>query len=362
MHESKDSQGMLHEFVTANRDEIIARCRSKIALRPVPRPTDLELQYGVPLFLDQLAETLRLTLVPDSSIADTGAKHANELLDRGFTIAQVVHDYGGICQSITELADETSALITLREFQMLNLCLDDAIAGAVTEYGRLREHEGTERLGRLSHELRNLLNTSLLAFDVLKTGSVGVGGSTGAVLARSLGGLRNLLDRELAEVRLGAGILHRETVVVCDFIEDVEVAATMDANARGLEFSVSSVTRDITISADRQILTSVVGNLLQNAFKFTRSGSRVSLRAQATADRVRIEIEDQCGGLPAGKVEELFHPFEQMAADRTGLGLGLDISRRGARVNDGTIRVHNHAGVGCTFTVDLPRTFQTASA
>jgi signal transduction histidine kinase len=346
---------MLHKFVTANREEIIARCRAKIAMRPVPRPTDLELQHGVPLFLDQLADTLRLALGPNPAIGDSGAKHGNELLGRGFTIAQVVHDYGGICQTITELADETSAPITLREFQMLNLCLDNAIAGAVTEYGRLRAHEGTERLGRLSHELRNLLNTSLLAFDVLKTGSVGMDGSTGAVLTRSLGGLRNLLDRELAEVRLGAGILHRETVVVRDFIEDVEVAATMDANARGLEFSVTSVTREVTVFADRQILTSVVANLLQNAFKFTRSGSRVSLRAQATADRVRIDVEDKCGGLPLGKIDELFHPFEQKSADRTGLGLGLDICQRGVRVNDGEIHVLNQSGIGCIFTVDLPR-------
>ncbi len=346
---------MLHEFVTANREEIIARCRAKIAMRPVPCPTDLELQYGVPLFLDQLADTLRLALGPNSAISDSGAKHGSELLGRGFTIAQVVHDYGGICQTITELADEKSAVLTLREFKLLNLCLDDAIAGAVTEYGRLREHEGTERLGRLSHELRNLLNTSLLAFDVLKTGSVGVGGSTGAVLARSLGGLRNLLDRELAEVRLGAGILHRETVVVADFIEDVEVAATLDANVRGLQFSVTSITRDVTVYADRQILTSVLANLLQNAFKFTRSGTRVSLRVQATNDRVRIDVEDKCGGLPVEQIDKLFHPFEQKSADRTGLGLGLDICQRGARANDGEIHVVNQSGSGCIFTVELPR-------
>jgi signal transduction histidine kinase len=353
---------MLHEFVTANREEIIARCRAKIAMRPVPRPTDLELQHGVPLFLDQLADTLRRALAPNSAIGDSGAKHGNELLDRGFTIAQVVHDYGGICQTITELADEKSASITPREFQTLNLCLDNALAGAVTEYGRLREHEGTERLGRLSHELRNLLNTSLLAYDVLKTGTVGVGGNTGALLARSLGGLRNLLDRELAEVRLGAGILHRETVVVRNFIEDVEVAATMDANARGLEFSVTSVTRDVTVFADRQILTSVVSNLLQNAFKFTRSCSHVSLRARTTAERVLIDVEDQCGGLPVGKVDELFRPFQQQGSDRSGLGLGLDICQRGARANDGEIYVVNQSGIGCIFTVALPRQLSMPSA
>lgn len=347
---------MLHEFVTANRGEIIARCRGKIASRPAPRPTDVELDYGVPLFVDQLADTLRHALAPNPAIARSATKHGNELLNRGFTIAQVVHDYGGVCQAITELAVETAARITASEFQTLNLCLDNAIASAVTEYSRLREHEGTERLGRLAHELRNLLNVAVLSFEVLKTGRVGVGGSTGAVLARSLAGLQNLIDREFAVVRLDAGVHYRETVVVHDFIADAEVAPTIEANARGLRFSVTtSVAKDVAVHADRQILESVVSNLLGNAFKFTRAGGHVSLRTHATADRVLIEVEDQCGGLPPGKAEELFRPFEQRGLDRTGLGLGLAICHAGARVNGGEIHVLNQPGTGCVFTVDLPR-------
>jgi signal transduction histidine kinase len=346
---------MLHEFVTSNRATIIARCRAKIASRPAPRPTDVELEHGVPLFLDQLADSLRVALSPNPAIAQSAAKHGIELLNSGFTIAQVVNDYGGICQAITELAVETGASITSSEFQCLNLCLDLAIAEAVTEYAKLREHEGTERLGRLAHEQRNLLNTAVLSFEMLKTGTVGLGGSTAAVLARSLTGLRNLIDRELAEVRLGAGIHHRETVVVRDFIEDVEVASTMEANARGVRFAVTSLANDVMVHADRQILGSVVGNLLQNAFKFTKTSGQVSLRAHATANRVLIDIEDQCGGLPPGKAEDLFRPFEQRGTDRTGLGLGLAICHRGALANDGEIHVSNHPGVGCVFTVDLPR-------
>lgn len=346
---------MLHEFITANRTELIANCRARIASRPAPRPTDLELEHGVPLFLDQLADTLRLALRPNPEIGASSTRHGKELLNRGFTIAQVVHDYGGICQAITELAIERAAPITTSEFQTLNRCLDDAIAGAVTEYGRLREHEGTERLGRLAYELHILLSSALLSLDMLKTGSVGIGGSTGALLARSLAGLRNLIDREFAAVRLGAGVQYRQTVVVREFIEDVEASATLEANARGLQFAVTSVDKDVTVYADRQILTSVIGNLMNNAFKFTRPGTRVWLRAQATADRVIISVEDECGGLPQGKVEALFRPFEQRDADHTGLGLGLAICERGARMNDGEIHVLNRPGKGCTFTLELPR-------
>ena len=66
-------------------------------------------------------------------------------------------------------------------------------------------------------------------------------------------------------------------------------------------------------------------------------------------------MEDECGGLPPGKAEDLFRPFEQRGADKTGLGLGLSISMKGVRANGGEIRVRNLPGKGCTFTVDLPR-------
>lgn len=347
---------MLHDFITLNRAEIIARCRAKISSRPAPRATEVEVEFGVPLFLDQLTDALGLALGGKDAIHASGTKHGNELLRRGFTVAQVVQDYGGIVQAITELAGETAALITSEEFQTLHACLDQAIAGAVTEYGRMREHEGTERLGRLAHDLRNHLNSALLAYEMLKMGDVPITSSTGSVLGRSLSGLRNLIDRELAEVRMGAGIYHREPIVVFDLLEDVEVAATMEANVRGLEFSVVSVPKDVIISADRPILEAVIANLLQNAFKFTKPKSHVVLRTRATADRVLIEVEDQCGGLPPGKAEDLFRPFQQRATDRKGLGLGLEICARGVKVNDGLLHVRDEPGHGCVFTVDLPRT------
>ena len=346
---------MLHDFVRTNRAEIIARCRAKVSTRPVPCTTDVELEHGVPLFLDQLADSLLRAPGSHPAIATTAAAHAAGLLHDGFTIAQVVHNYGGICQTITEMAGESDLSITTIEFRTLNACLDDAIAGAVTEYSRVRDYQGTERLGHLAHELRNLLNSAVLSYDVLKSGTVGIGGSTGAVLGRSLVGLKNLVDRELAEVRLGAGIHHRETVVVREFLEDVGAAATLEANVRGVQFSVVSISDDVTVHVDRQILASVVANLLQNAFKFTRASGQVSLHAHATSERVLIDVSDQCGGLPPEKLTEMFGPFQQHGMDRTGLGLGLSVCDRGVRVNGGEIRVHNDPGSGCVFTVDLPR-------
>jgi signal transduction histidine kinase len=354
---------MLHEFIAVYREEIIRRCRAKVATRSVPPPTDVEIDHGVPVFLDQLVDALRLGLTSSPEIGRSAVKHGHDLLLQGFTVSQVVHDYGDVCQSITDLAVEMSAPISTDDFRTLNRCLDDAVASAVTQFGREQNQPAldgetareSERAGFLAHELRNLLNTAIVAFEVLKTGNVGVAGSTGSVLHRSLMGARALIGRSLAEVRLTQGIQNRDQFLVSEFIEELAPAATLEANTRGIGLTVIPVEEGVAIEADRQVLAAVVGNLLQNAFKFTRPRTTVTLRVGASAERVLIEIQDECGGLPEGNVNELFGPFEQRSADRTGLGLGLAFSRWGVEANNGRIYARNLPNRGCVFTLDLPR-------
>ena len=354
---------VLYEFIAVNRDEIIRRCRAKVATRSIPPPTEAEIDHGVPVFLDQLCDALRLGQATSPEIGRSAIKHGHDLLRQGFTVSQVVHDYGDVCQAVTELAVELNAPISTDDFRTLNRCLDDAIAGAVTEYGRERNQSGidgesargSERLGFFAHELRNLLNTALMAFEVLKTGNVGVAGSTGTVLHRTLIASHSLVTRSLAEVRLTQGIQNRERFPVAPFIGEIASASALDANARGLRLVVAPVDDALEIAADRQVLAAVVTNLLQNAFKFTRPGTSVTLRVGASPERVLIEVEDECGGLPNANVKELFRPFEQRSADRTGLGLGLAFSRWAVAANDGRIHTRNLPGCGCVFIVDLPR-------
>jgi len=354
---------MLHEFIALNRDEIIRRCREKVATRWVPPPIGADMDHGVPVFLEQLVDAMRLGLTSSPEIGRSAVQHGHALLLQGFTVSQVVHNYGDVCQAITELAVEMQAPISTEDFRTLNRCLDDAIAGAVTEYGRGRDQStldretarGSERLGFFAHELRNLTNTAIMAFEVLKTGNVGVVGSTGSVLHRSLTGIRTLIGRSLAEVRLTQGVQHPEPFLVSGFIEEIAPAATLDANARGVVLTLMPVEDGVAIEADRQVLAAVVGNVLQNAFKFTRSGSTVALSVRASAERVLIEIQDECDGLPDGDVNELFRPFERRSVDRTGLGLGLAFSRWGVEANNGRISARNLPERGCVFTIDLPR-------
>ena len=312
---------MLDEFVTRNREEIIRRCRAKVATRAVPPPTEAEIDHGVPLFLEQLVSALRSGGSSSPDIGRSAILHGHDLLRQGFTVSQVVHDYGDVCQSVTELAVEMNVPIGTDDFRTLNRCLDDAIAGAVTEYGRERNQStldgetarGTERLGYFAHELRNLLNTSLLAYEVLKSGKVGVAGNTGKVLHRSLIAARELIGRSLMEVRLTKSTQNRERFLVSKFVEELAPAAALVCHAQGIKLTVKPIEPGIWIEADRAVLSAVVGNILQNAFKFTRPHTTVTLRVGASADRVLLEVQDECGGLPGGDLTDDFAPSSSEA-------------------------------------------------
>jgi hypothetical protein len=205
---------MLHEFIAENRDEIVTRARNKWAARAGPRASHDEPNNAVPIFLRQIVETLRLSGRDDTAVGESASAHGGDQLKRGFTVGQVVHGYGDVCQVVTELAAERKAPITAEEFHIFNRCLDEAIARAVTEY--MHQHDltlseaGAEHLGTVAHELRNRLSGALLAFDILNKENVGVRGTTGALLGRSLIGLRDIVDLSFAETGLEVGAVKSE--------------------------------------------------------------------------------------------------------------------------------------------------------
>jgi hypothetical protein len=180
----------LSEFIGANRDELIDRCRVKVAKRTAPPPTKGDIDHGVPLFLAQLCDELNHGPSNTRAMGKTAMQHGHDLLLKGFTVSQVVHDYGDVCQSVTDLAVEKAAPITADDFRTLNRCLDDAIACAVTAYSRA---QAVTRDGE-SLELVALSDAAIAALEVLQTGSVGIGGSTGAVLYRTLKAIRALAE------------------------------------------------------------------------------------------------------------------------------------------------------------------------
>ncbi|MEO6744624.1 MAG: sensor histidine kinase, partial [Caldimonas sp.] len=297
-----------------------------------------------------------------SEMGVSATAHGKELLKLGFTVDQVVHDYGDLCQAITDLASERDAPFTVDEFRTLNRCLDNAIADAVTEFSFqrdttiAREHDlaANERIGFLVHELRNALGTATLAVAALEFGNISMGGATGAVLKRALVSLTELVNRSIAEVQSGAPS-QRHILSVASLIADAQAAGLLAAGAAGCYLAVPTVDPDLVIRANRGLLLAALTNLLQNAFKFTHSQTEVTLKAYAFGEEVLIEVRDNCGGLPVGSAEKMFTPFSQRSADKSGLGLGLSIARQSVEADAGTLSVRDMPGIGCVFTITLPR-------
>jgi hypothetical protein len=188
-------------------------------IRAVRDPAALD--HGVPLFLQQLVDTLRLeqltaargvsgsepTPAP-SEISRAAALHGAELLRLGYSVDQVVHEYGDICQSVTAIAVELHEKISADEFRTLNRCLDDAIADAVASFGSARQisiNDQAEtlhdRLSAFSDEHRRLVDIAIQSYSAIKTGNVGLTGATGTLLIHTLNELRSLAERTLPEIR-----------------------------------------------------------------------------------------------------------------------------------------------------------------
>ena len=372
----------MHAFLSNNRDDLIARCKAKVAQRPARAATAQQLSNGIPLFLEQLTNTLRAEEEGDlaegvrisgraggdaaelSQIGLTATAHGKELMKLGYTVDQVVHDYGDLCQSITDLAVERDAPFSIDQFRTLNRCLDNAIADAVTEFSLQRDvsvagrqsAEENERLGVLVHELRNYLQTATMSYTALESGKVPIVGATSAVLKRSLDAMASLLGRSLEEVRGKAGVPAEARVFsLASLVAEVRNIASASATARGCAFTVPDVDPLLGLGGNRGHLMAALVNLLQNAFKFTHPHTEVVLHAYAKADRILVDVEDHCGGLPRGFAEAMFRPFTQGSYDRSGLGLGLSIARRSVEADQGTLTVRDVPGTGCVFTVDLPR-------
>lgn len=380
---------MLHEFLKENQYEILKMTETKtLELAGIRSSSDL-LKQGLPIFYKQLIEVLIMEKgKPDEShkakdkraiaatnsneqdmanaegrpdeadVAKEAGFHGHELMRLGYTLSHVVHAYGSMCQSITELATIKKARISADEFHDLNRCLDIAIAGAVTGFQHHQDAKDTNReiehIGFLAHELRNALMSVSVSLEMIKSGTVGFGGSTGQVLDRNLRRIQDLVDRSLTEVRLQVDPKVRaQEIDMLHMVNQVVITAKEEARRKKQTIAIN-VERELIIMADHQLIYSALSNLVQNAIKFTPSNKQIEIRGKFQDKKVVIEVEDSCGGLPPNSAKELFKVYEQHHENKTGMGLGLAITKKAVTLNNGTIEVADLPGKGCVFTMRFP--------
>ena len=321
--------------------------------------------------LDQMPEFVLEVIValdPDASAQPTGSDHAEEhgaqRLRLGFDVGEVVREYGMLHDCILDLVEQAGLAVDVREQRILANWLNAGIADAVAQYSKQRDLElqrqASEHLGFIAHELRNPISAAFLSFQRLKAGPLAQGGRPVEQLERGLKRTRDMIDSTLQHASMKLGIDPKlERVAVLPLLVDVEMDAAAEAQARHIQ-TVMSAADDLEIQADPRLLKSAVSNLLHNAVKFSHPGSSVSVSANRAQGHVTIDVADACGGLPPGKVEELFAPLVQRGDNRTGFGLGLAIAMHAVQAHGGTIEVRDIPGKGCVFSIRLPHAGGTA--
>jgi signal transduction histidine kinase len=357
---------MLAELIQERRAEILGTCEEKLRANMPERPRD-ELMHLIPAFLEEL----RLALLADKGKSDgsplpgrseSAAKHGELRFARQYAPWDIAHDYGIVCDSLTEVAARFGRDLDVREVQILNRCVDSGIAEAIRQYWQ-RSSEATaqqeaEHFGGLAHELRNSLGTARLAVDAIHSGRVSSVGRTSDLLKSALARMDELLERSLAEVRdRGKPQLRRARLRLEGILRMVAESTIRRRDDVDIEVDVPS---SIELEGDETLLVSAVTNLVQNAVKFTRPGTKVIVSGRERDGQAEVTVADQCGGLPVGQEQRLFEPFHQAGADRSGVGLGLPITRKAVEAHGGDLTVRNIPGHGCVFVVTLPKVSSVA--
>jgi signal transduction histidine kinase len=359
---------MLYKFLVVNRERILALVKEKTVDIAEDKPTTEEAERGLPEFYDHLVYEMRRESkgLPKSSEKSAESKHGQhstaihgkELSRLGYTVSQVVHGYGVLCQAVTEVAETMKVPISASEFSVLNLSLDIAIADAVTGFSKrasIESVDSTKRMGFLVHELRNALAAAIIAHSLVKKGVVGVGGSTNALLEKNLNRARDIVDRSFSEVRMqNDKVVDLQPVSLIKIVEEVEATASEEARSRGLSIKVK-VDRQLQVDVDRHYMVSALSNLVQNAIKYSKQDGTIWVRSRDTDKNIVLEVEDQCGGLPKGKSEELFKPFTQKNPGSDGSRARPHDQPPGRGAERGALAVRDFPGKGCIFSITLPK-------
>jgi signal transduction histidine kinase/CheY-like chemotaxis protein len=273
--------------------------------------------------------------------------------------------------------DETGELVTafnsmLAEVSERTAALEESNRRLKRETEVRREAEDALRdanrrkdefLATLAHELRNPLAPIGNAVHYLKAKGANDDDARQLIplIDRQVRHMVRLIDdlmdisritRDRLELRISRFSLE-------EFVRDAVEASRHALDSAGHTFVVRPPPPGVELSADRARLDQVLGNLLNNAAKYTPRGGRIELVAEVRGHRLEIEVRDDGIGIPGEQLERIFEPFSQL--DRSlekssgGLGIGLALARRLVELHGGTVHVESEGpGKGTAFHVSLP--------
>jgi hypothetical protein len=354
----------LAEIIEARRDEVAQRWADQLFSTGVPKSLRREdVIDNLQPFLDEILEGLRREqglrqhahTVEASAIAKG---HGRQRFNLGYDLGGVIREYGTLRDVLFQIIEEAGARPSVRELRVISKYLINGIADAASQYGLERDAEvrrqASRHIGFLAHELRNPLGSLRLTVEImLRKGELKPGRTTQR-LEQGLQRLTELIDSSLVEMRLrSVPEPQREEVSLEALLQKLAAESAAEIETKGIRLAIEA-SPGLRMQADPKLLHSALSNLVRNAVKFTREGGELHLRATGGGKRVTVQVEDECGGLPEGRMQSLFNPFVQIGQDRSGFGLGLAIAKQAVEAHGGELRVHNLQGRGCIFLLDMP--------
>lgn len=323
-----------------------------------------QLRDGIPDYLAAMIELLRagdldlLSGRAKSAWVDVAREHGITRVRIGFDISQLVHEFIVLRKVIGEIAGRDPALLGSKE--LIADIVEAAIAAAVQAYVDARDLETrraqAESIGFLTHELRNPLTAaSLTSSRLRKQASSPEEAQLVETVQRHLGRLSELIDSVLLTQKLEA----REVVAtpvdveLAPLLEGALEAARKVAEAKRLGFHVT-YDPGARVRLDPVLTRSAIANLADNAVKYTDTG-QVEIAVCEEPDQIVFDVRDTCEGLSPEELRTIFEPFKRGRNSQGGTGLGLAIARRAVEAQGGSVCASSSAGVGCRFSITLPK-------
>jgi len=349
----------IFDVLKTQREMLVACWSARIRAAIGEALSTAELLDHIPAFVDEIVAALHPGAMPLPGPSGNAGEHGAQRLRLQFNVAEVVREYGLLHDCIIEVARDNDVQMNLTEQQVIGRWLNAGIADAIAQYVQRRdvelERRTSEHLGFIAHELRNPLSAARAAALRLRSKPNDEGGRVADLLERSLRRAADMIDNALSHTSLKLGLEPKtETIVLGDLLRDIVDEAGAEAQGRAISLAIDAAANG-TIVGDPRLLRSAVFNLVQNALKFSAPSATVTVRAEREPNAVTISIADACGGLPPGKVEDLFSPLVQRGANRSGFGLGLSIAQQAVEAHGGSIAVQDVPGTGCIFSIRLPQ-------
>jgi signal transduction histidine kinase len=348
----------LHEFMKNNRAELLRLVVLQLKRDAPDRPEE-ELAADLGRFIDEVADAVRTRdergdgAARQSSPSVYAARLGHERYQKGYPIGQTAKTLSALSVAVGELGGRESLAFAADEYRNFNETIDEAVATAIEQYAKDErdQHSVTSRqLGFVAHEFRNAASSGKMAFQMLERGQVAMQGRTAEIVRRSFRRMEKLAEKTFFFLRANEGAPPSlKPVPLAPLLRDIEGSSVLERNID----IVVDVDDAVSVLADEELLTSAISNLVQNAIKFSHDDAHVLVRARRNGASVLIEVEDECGGLPPGTVEELFEPFVRKGSDRRGAGLGLAITQQAVHRLLGEMSVRDVPGHGCVFAIRL---------